>query len=315
LARDLRNQTLNQLLLQSGVTLGVMVFIAALLGWLIAGRVVDPVKAMTEQARRMSERNLHERIAMAGPQDEMKDLADTFDAMLGRLDFAFDSQRRFVANASHELRTPLAISRAAVEVQMQRKRHSEAQWRAMADQVLASTARSERLINSLLLLARIEEGRHVREPVDLAQLLREVADEERPEQERAALKLEVSTEPAPVEGDPDLLRRLIGNLLENAVRYNVDGGWIRAEVAQRDGNVVLTVTNSGEKLTTQAASELFEPFIRGGSPRTRSAEGAGLGLSIVMSIANAHKGTVSSNSPRDGGLAVSVALPGTFELA
>jgi signal transduction histidine kinase len=308
LATDFRDATLHQLLMLSSLALAVMVVIAAMLGWLIAGRVVSPVKAMTAQARRLSERNLHERIDLNGPDDEMKDLADTFDAMLARLDSAFDSQKSFVANASHELRTPLAITRAAVEVQTQRKHPSEAQWRAMADQVLSATERSDRLIGSLLLLARIERGSLAHEPIDLAQLLNEAADEVRPQAKAAGLRLETSVVAARVEGDLGLLRRLIGNLLENAVRYNVEDGWLTVSMKQNDGEVTITVTNSGPVVSALLATEIFEPFRRGAATRTHSAQGLGLGLSIVATIASAHKGRVEARPRAEGGLKVAVTL-------
>jgi signal transduction histidine kinase len=310
-AADIRNTTLHQLLVQSSFALAVMGIAAALIGWLIAGRVVSSVKEMTAQARRLSERNLHERIGLKGPDDELKDLADTFDAMLARLDSAFDSQKSFVANASHELRTPLAITRAAVEIQIQRKRPSEAQWRAMADQVLSATERSDRLIGSLLLLARIERGSLVRESVDVARLLSDAVDEVRPQATAAEIGIEAAVVAASVEGDPGLLRRLIGNLLENAVRYNVDGGWVRASMSGSGGDLIITVTNSGPVLSAQLATEILEPFRRGAATRTGSAHGSGLGLSIVSTIASAHQGRVAARPLAGGGLEVAVTLPTT----
>jgi signal transduction histidine kinase len=306
---DFRNTALHQLLIQSTLALAVMGILAALMGWVIAGRIVRPVKAMTEQARRLSERNLHERIGLTGPQDEMKDLADTFDAMLARLDAAFDSQKTFVANASHELRTPLAITRAAVEVQLQRNRPSESQWRAMADQVLSATERSDRLIGSLLLLARVERGSLARERVELGELLDDVAAEIMPHLAAARLRLSVSTETVSVDGDVNLLRRLIGNMLENAVRYNVDGGWVTALVGRSGNKAVVTIANSGASISPEVATQLFEPFKRGAASRIKSADGSGLGLSIVATIAVAHGGTVQARPLPGGGLEVIVYLP------
>jgi signal transduction histidine kinase len=239
----------------------------------------------------------------------MKDLADTFDAMLSRLDAAFDSQKSFVANASHELRTPLAITRAAVEVQIQRKRPTEAQWRAMADQVLSATERSDRLIGSLLLLARVERGILVREIVDLGRLLDDAAAEIAPQAQAAGVRLDTSGVTVDVEGDPDLLHRMIGNLLENAVRYNHEDGWVTAILSRSDQEAVITVANSGPPVSSQLAAEIFEPFRRGAPTRTRSAEGSGLGLSIVATIASAHKGRVSARPLNGGGLGVAVNLP------
>jgi signal transduction histidine kinase len=203
----------------------------------------------------------------------------------------------------------LAITRAAVEVQMQRKRPSEAQWRAMADQVLSATERSDRLIGSLLLLARVERGKLARETVDLGQLLQDAAEEVRPQALTAGLRLTTSGVVAPMDGDPDLLRRLIANLLENAVRYNVEGGWLTATVIRNGGEAVITVANSGRALSPRVAAEIFEPFERGAATRTNSADGSGLGLSIVAMIASAHKGRVRARPLAGGGLEVSVNLP------
>lgn len=287
-----------------------MVIISALLGWFVAGRVVQPLQQMTATARRLSERTLHERINLEGPDDELKDLANTFDAMLARLDLAFDSQRRFVANASHELRTPLAISRAAVEVVLDKPRPTAEQWRDMAERVLLSTERSERLITSLLLLARIENSSPGRERGDLGSIaqgaLGDVAGETR------SLGITVTSEiaPAPVAGDPELLRRLVGNLVENAVGHNTAGSWINVETCQRDGDSTLEISNSGATLRSEDLHLIFEPFVRLGKARTGSARGAGLGLAIVASIAQAHKGHVSAERVEGGGLSVTVQLPG-----
>jgi signal transduction histidine kinase len=309
IAGDIRAQTLQTLLVQSGLALLVAAALAIVFGWLLAGRVVGPVKTVTAQARRMSERNLHERIAMQGPQDELKDLADTFDGMLARLDAAFEGQRLFVANASHELRTPLAITRAAVDVQLQRAKPSQEQWKAMAEMVLRSTSRSERLIGSLLLLARIEQGSHRHAAVDLSGVLDEVVIESRPLAQKRSIRLdELRPDTVMVAGDEELLRRMIGNLLENAVRHNQDGGFVRVELAAGDGIATLTVTNGGEMLADSAVRDLAQPFQRGGASRS-AGEGAGLGLSIVKSIAGAHGGRLGLRARPDGGLEVTVRIP------
>jgi len=309
LTRDIRNQLLNQLLLQSSIALGVMVIISALLGWFVAGRVVQPLKQMTATARRLSERTLHERINLEGPDDELKDLANTFDAMLARLDSAFDGQRRFVANASHELRTPLAISRAAVEVVLDKPRPTAEQWRDMAEHVLNSTERSERLIDSLLLLARIEGAASGREQVDLGLLTKNALSDIAGEAGQLGVNVSAETAAAPVTGDPELLRRLIDNLLENAVRHNVSGGWVRIEASRRGDESILRVTNSGVALRSEDVRRAFEPFVRLGKARTGSAKSTGLGLAIVASIVQAHGGRVSAESIESGGLAVTVQLP------
>jgi signal transduction histidine kinase len=192
---------------------------------------------------------------------------------------------------------------------MQRKGPSELQWRAMADQVLSATERSDRLIGSLLLLARVERGGLRREALDLRGLLADGVEEVRPAAAAAGLRLESSGDAASVEGDPDLLRRLVGNLLENAVHYNVEGGWVQATVARTDGAATITVSNSGPVLSHQMTTEIFEPFKRGTTARTRSSDGSGLGLSIVATIASAHGGQVHALPLADGGLEVKVTLP------
>jgi signal transduction histidine kinase len=308
-AVNFRDQVLNQLLLQSSIALGVMAIIAGILGWIVAGRVVQPLKHMTATARRLSERTLHERINLEGPDDELKDLANTFDAMLARLDAAFDTQRRFVSNASHELRTPLAISRAAVEVVLDKPRPSTEQWRDMAERVLLSTERSERLIDSLLLMARIENAPRAQERVDLGLIAKDALADIAGEVGRLGLTVTSETATAPVHGDPELLRRLAGNLVENAVRHNVSGGWIKVETNRRENESVLKVSNGGALLRREDLRLIFEPFVRLGKARTGSSRGAGLGLAIVASIAQAHSGRVSAEGIEGGGLAVIVHLP------
>jgi signal transduction histidine kinase len=310
LSTNIRNQLLGQLLLQSSIALGLMVIISALLGWFVAGRVVQPLKQMTATARRLSERTLHERISLEGPDDELKDLANTFDAMLARLDLAFESQRRFVANASHELRTPLALSRAAVEVVLVKPRPTAEQWRDMAERVLMSTERSERLITSLLLLARIENSSPGHEQADLGRIAEGALSDVAAETRRLGIDVTSEITPAPVAGDPELLRRLVGNLVENAVAHNVSGGWIKVESGRRGGESVLKISNSGALLRSEDLHVIFEPFVRLGKARTGSAKGAGLGLAIVASIAQAHKGRVSAERIEGGGLSVTVQLAG-----
>jgi signal transduction histidine kinase len=308
-AVNFRDQVLNQLLLQSTIALGVVAIIAGILGWIVAGRVVQPLKQMTATARRLSERTLHERINLEGPDDELKDLANTFDAMLGRLDAAFDTQRRFVSNASHELRTPLAISRAAVEVVLDKPRPSPEQWRDMAERVLLSTERSERLIDSLLLMARIENAPRAQEAIDLSLIAKEALADVAGEVGRLGLTVTSETANAPVHGDPELLRRLAGNLVENAVRHNVSGGWIKVETSSHGNESVLKISNGGALLRSEDLRLIFEPFVRLGKARTGSSRGAGLGLAIVASIAQAHSGRVSAERIESGGLAVIVHLP------
>ncbi|MDQ3758050.1 MAG: ATP-binding protein, partial [Actinomycetota bacterium] len=287
----LRDEALEQLLTQSLLALGVMSVLAVGLGWLMAGRVLQPLHAITGTARRLSEETLHERINLEGPDDELKELADTFDGMLARLDAAFASQRRFVADASHELRTPLSIIRTEVDVALAEPSPSVAQLRAMGETVRAATERTERLLDSLLVLARSDRGVEVRDAVDLASAAA-----------GALSGLDVvrrNLEPAVVQGDPVLLSRLVGNLVENAVRHG--GGWVEVSTGVEGAWAVLRVSNDGPDVPPDVVPTLFEPFHRhGAAERTGSGRGVGLGLAIVRSVAGAHGGTVEA-VPREGG--------------
>jgi signal transduction histidine kinase len=306
----IRDATLHQLLVLSLVALGIMAVVSAVLGWYVSGRIVRPLHEMTETARRLSENNLHERFDLQGPDDELKDLASTFDAMLGRLDSAFESQKNFVSNASHELRTPLAITRAAIETQLARSKATPAQWRDMAERVLASTERSERLISSLLLLARVERGTHARQSVDLSEVVAETLDESRAEAARENLQVDARIEPGMlVSGDAQLLRRMVANLVDNAIRYNETEGFVLVSLKPAGEQVQLVVMNSSAPLTSEVLAEMFEPFRRGSDPRTRSARGSGLGLSIVRSIVVAHGGTIGAESLDGRGVQLKVELP------
>jgi signal transduction histidine kinase len=310
LPRLIRSKALHTLLVQSLLALGAVGAGSVLLGWLVAGRVLRPLHRITETARRLSESNLHERIGLDGPHDELRELGDTFDGMLARLDTAFESQRRFVANASHELRTPLAIMRAQLEVAVADPAATTDDLRSTAAVVQHVIDRSERLVDGLLLLARAD-GRLHTEAVDLADLVLSSGA-----MERAAardLKVEVVVAPAPVHGDPALLAHVIDNLLDNAVRYNVDGGWIVVETRRQGGDAVLVVRNGGPVLPADAVEELFEPFRRFAVARTRGDKGAGLGLSIVRAVTRAHGGDVTAVALSGGGLELVVRMPALVE--
>jgi signal transduction histidine kinase len=309
IVNSVRDASLRQLLVQSIVALGIMAMVSALLGWYVSGRIVQPLREMTAMARRLSEHNLVERFNLQGPNDELMDLANTFDAMLARLDNAFQSQKNFVANASHELRTPLAITRAAIETQLERKSPTRDQWRDMSERVLSSTERSERLITSLLLLARVERGGQAREVVDLGHVVKEVLEEARPEAAKEKVELDARIELVTVTGDAALLRRMVANLIENAVRYNQPTGFVIVSLKPQDDRAQLAVMNSSAPLSLETLTEMFEPFRRGSDPRTRSSRGSGLGLSIVRSIAVAHGGTVGAESMDGIGVQVTVELP------
>ena len=299
--RAIRDETLDRLVVQSMVALLVAVVVAVALGWLVAGRVLRPLHAMTSTARRLSSENLSERIALDGPDDELKELADTFDAMLDRLDGAFDSQRRFVANASHELRTPLAIQRTLLEVALA---DPAADLRGVASLLLATNERSERLLDGLLTLARSDRGLTTSAPFDLAEVVREVCDQHGAEARSLGVALDVSASPTTVRGDRVLVERLVTNLVQNALRHNVPGG--TARVVADDGR--LLVENTGPVVPEREVAGLFEPFRRYGADRVASDRGVGLGLSIVRSVAKAHGATLTATSRDGGGLVVTVAF-------
>ncbi|GAA4055703.1 sensor histidine kinase [Nonomuraea soli] len=280
-------------------TLLVMVVLTAVAlgsGWWMAGRVLRPIHHITATARRLSLSNLHERIALRGPHDELRELADTFDAMLERLERSVDTQSRFAANASHELRTPLAIQRAAIEIGLADPGPEE--LARIRHELLETTKRSERLIDGLLLLAQSDRGLVDLEAVALDDVVRQVAGES------AAHDLDVrlDLEPCTVTGDPILLTRLVANLLDNATRHNRPGGSVTVSLY---GDRRLLVSNTGPVVPGGRVGELFEPFRRLHS-RTRSLGGAGLGLSIVASIAAAHDAEVRAEANAGGGLTLEV---------
>ncbi len=294
-----RDETLGTLLTWSVVALAVIGVLAVGTGWVMAGRVLHPLHRITATARRVADRNLHERIALDGPRDELAELADTFDAMLDRLDRAFDGQRRFVANASHELRTPLAVNRTLIEIAVGRPGAPEELTR-LGESLLAVNARHERLIEGLLTLARSENELGETATVDLADVAAHVAG-------TAGISAVLDLRPAPVTGDPLLLERLVANLVDNARRYNVPGGEVRVSTGtSASGEALLTVVNTGPVVPRHGLPLLFEPFQRLGRS---DGTGAGLGLSIVRSVAHAHGGTVTAEPREGGGLVVTVTLP------
>jgi signal transduction histidine kinase len=302
---DSRRRTLNSLLTQGGIALAVVAVVGMGFGWLMAERALRPLARITDTARRVADRNLHERIALTGPADEIKELADTFDSMLERLDQAFDGQRRFVGNASHELRTPLAINRTLLEVALTRP-DTPPQTQHLAETLLAVNARHERLIDGLLTLAQSQQALTTRDPLDLADLAKHAVDSVTAH----GPELLSDLDNAPVTGDAVLLERIALNLVHNAVAYNVaDHGWVSVRTRRTArGEAELMVVNTGPVITAYEVPALFEPFRRL-KDRVGSAQGTGLGLSIVRSVAQAHGGTAAAH-PRDGGgLVVTVTLP------
>ena len=300
--------TLSSLLQYSLLALGLILLAAIGIGWLMAGRTLRPLQEITATARRVAGRSLHERIALKGPQDELKELADTFDAMLERLDQSFMGQRRFAANASHELRTPLAINRTLLEVALGDPEAS-ADLRQLGRTLLATNERSERLIDGLLTLTSSENELSRRMPVDLADVGNQALDQVAEEASGRGVSLHARLGQASVIGDGVLLERLALNLVQNGVRHNAAQGWVRAVTERQNGWAELVVANTGPVVPPYEVEALFEPFRRLNSERTGSDRGVGLGLSIVRSVAQAHGGGVTA-VPRDGGgLVVRVRLP------
>jgi len=291
------------------LVLALMALLSLGLGWVVAGQVLRPLQQITATAKRLSERTLHQRIALDGPDDELKELADTFDRMLARLDAAFDSQRRFAANASHELRTPLAISRTEVDVALADPHASTAELRAMAERVRDATGRSEQLIEGLLTLARSEPAPRLGEPADLADAAAGALEHARHQDGAAGLRVTTALRPAPVEGNPALLERMVANLVENAVRHNRPGGWLDVATGTSHGRAFVRVANGGRAIPPDQVESLFEPFRRLHGRVASPARGAGLGLSIVRSVARAHGGDTTARALAAGGLEVAVRLP------
>jgi signal transduction histidine kinase len=306
--RQYIGQTMSQLIGRSLLALAGVGVIALVLGYFVADRALSPLQKVTSAARRLSESTLHERIALEGPKDEIKELADTFDAMLERLSQAFDSQRRFVGNASHELRTPLAINRTLLEVALTDPEASD-DLKAVGRTLLANNARHERLIEGLLLLARSERELTTRTPVDLVEVAATVLETTGKRADPGEVGIHPELTPGPTVGDPVLLEHLVSNLVENAIKHNVDGGevWVRTGVL--DGFAAVQVENTGLAVPAYEVDRLFEPFRRLNTDRIESAKGAGLGLSIVRSVVRAHRGSVCATPRQGGGLIITVRLP------
>lgn len=299
----------HQLLVDSGIALAIVILLALLAAWLIAGRILRPIRTITRTARRISSDNLHERLALDGPKDELKELGDTLDELFGRLEAAFEAQRHFVANASHELRTPITAERNLLQVALDDPDTSTEIWRSTAEELLASNDEQKQLIEALLTLASSESELTAHETLDLAPIVEAAVIDFQPESDRLGLHVEEVTAPARLEGDPLLVERLVANLLKNAVCHNIPGGRLEIVTRMEDGKAVLSVTNSGPLIPPNEIDRLFQPFQRLDSRRVHYKEGHGLGLSIVRAIANSHSAGITACPMPGGGLTVSVAFP------
>ena len=305
---ELKAEALRQLWVWSLVALAIMTVITFGSAWLLAGRMLRPLHAITSAARRLSGTTLHERIALKGPRDELKDLADTFDGMLARLDAAFTAQKEFVANASHELRTPLTIIRTEIDVALDDPHVPQRELREMGAAIAEAVDRSERLIDGLLVLASTDQA-PILVDLDLADIAKREISAASSEADGRGLRLELDLSPAPVSGDRTLLGRMVGNLVENAIRHNATDGWFSVKTWSEAGQAVLEIANGGPVVPPEEVQLLFDRFYRPDRSRSRKTGGFGLGLSIVKAVVTAHGGSVELEAPEAGGLRVTVSLP------
>ncbi len=313
-AGDQRASELHALQDASLIGLGVLAIVSVGLGWLVSGRALRPVRSITEAARRASELRLGQRLALSGRDDEFKQLADTFDVMLERLDAAFTSQKRFVANAAHELRTPLTAMRTAIEVTLSNPTRTPDQLEAMAARVERSVEQAEATIEALLTLATSEVGPAGQETINLATAAEDALDATHAAIDRRHIKVDARLEPALARGDRVLLERMIANLVENAVRHNQSGGSIEIRTSQQPDDAIFEIANTGASIPAEQIPTLFEPFGRarerlGSGDGDGDGVGVGLGLSIASAIARVHNATIIARPRPGGGLEMSVAIP------
>jgi signal transduction histidine kinase len=298
----------DHLLITSGIALAAVAVIAVAVGWIIAGRVLRPLSTITAAARRISASSLHERLALPGPDDELKELADTLDGLFARLEASFDAQRRFAANASHELRTPLTRERALLEVTRADPDASAATWQDVSRDLLAFNAEQERLIEALLTLASSEADPGEHEPADLAAITSAALAAARPAISDRGLNVHADVQPAVLNGDPLLIQQLVTNLIDNATRHNKPGGDIRVATGIGHAGAILSVANAGPVVPAAAIERLFQPFQRLGPRPARRDGGHGLGLSIVRAIAAAHDAAITARPRPGGGLTIDIAF-------
>jgi signal transduction histidine kinase len=298
----------HELLVNSGIALAIVAVLALLAGWFLAGRMLRPIRTITRTARRISSTSLHERLALDGPQDELKELGDTLDDLFGRLDAAFEAQRQFVANASHELRAPLTRQRALIQVALADPDADPSSLRAAHERVLASEQHLEQMIDGLLTLTRGQAGLERHEQLDLAAVVTQVLRTRDSETTDLGLDVRATLASAPTAGDPRLLERLIANLLDNAIRHNIPQGRVELTTGTRHQRAFLAVANSGPKIPPEEVPRLLLPFQRLHGTRTTHGSGNGLGLAIVEAIATAHGATIVARARPEGGLEIEVSF-------
>jgi signal transduction histidine kinase len=299
------NAALNELLIASGIALAIMAALSIWVGWVIAGRALRPLRTITDAAREISASNLHRRLALTGPDDELKHLGTTFDGLLARLEASFDAQRQFVANASHELRTPLTLERTLLELALSDPTPTVDSYRHTCEQLLAVGHQQEHLIEALLTLSRSQRGLDRHQPVDLAAITAAAVAAAH----HHGLPFDTSLDPAEATGDPRLVERLVANLIDNAITHNTAGGRVEITTGSRGNRAVLTVTNTGAPISAGEIERIFQPFQRLDATRTADGNGLGLGLSIVKAIADAHDATIAAVPQPDGGLRIKVDFP------
>jgi signal transduction histidine kinase len=308
-AARLLAREVHELRIWSAVALGLVAVVPVGLGWLVAGRVLRPVRSISATARQIGASSLNQRLRLDGPDDEFRELAATLNGLLARLQASFDSQRRFVASASHELRTPLTLDRALLERALRHPEPTPALWRATCERLLVSSQQQDRLIQALLTLARSEAGVGRNESFELAAVIDGVLHSPELDAASQGLQIQTTTGPARVSGDPRLTERLVRNLVDNAVRYNQPAGRIGITAGTRNGRAVLAVTNTGPPIPPTEVDRLFQPFQRLTPNRGGHAYGTGLGLSIVKAIADAHQATIVAAAQPRGGLKIEVSFP------
>ncbi len=309
LINSFRSADLHHLLVESAIALAIMVGFSIALGWIVAGRVLRPLRTITTATQDISAQNLHQRLALDGPDDELKRLGDTIDALLARLDRAFDAQRRFVANASHELRTPVTVGCTLLEMILGDPHPTIESFRATCTDVLESERQQAQRIEALLTLAKGQAGLDQPEPLDLANITEDILLTRRPEADHRNLDLDATLSPAIAAGTPELIERLIANLIDNALRHNTPHGKIKITTDTHAEHATLTIINTGPFVPRGAVAQLFQPFHRLAADRTTHGEGIGLGLSIVQAIADAHHATIDAEPQSTGGLKITITFP------